>query len=47
MKQNNIAVVASSPLGRVGSKLGPKGTTDITKEPVIVGIAAKYNATPV
>jgi diketogulonate reductase-like aldo/keto reductase len=27
--------------------MGPKGTTDITKEPIIVGIAAKYNVTPV
>ena len=46
MKANEIAVVASSPLGRLGSKVGPKGTSDITKEPIIVEIAAKHGKTP-
>lgn len=46
MKANEIAVVASSPLGRLGSKVGPKGTSDITKEPIITEIAARHGKTP-
>jgi len=35
MLANNIAPVASSPLGRLASKMGPKGTSDVTKEAVV------------
>ena len=46
MKANDIAVVASSPLGRLGAKVGPKGTSDLTKEPLIIEIAQKHSKTP-
>lgn len=34
--------VAYSPLGRLGSKMGPKGD-DLTQKPVIQAMAQKYN----
>jgi hypothetical protein len=47
MLAHGVTPVASSPLGRMGSKMGPKGATTVTDEPIIKEIAAKHGKSPV
>ena len=47
MLANDIAPVASSPLGRLQSKMGPTGASLLTEDPTIKAIAAEHKITPV
>ena len=45
LQDHEVVPVAYSPLGRVGSKVGPIGD-DITGDSLITGLAEKYSKTP-
>lgn len=48
MKAHDIEPVASSPIGRTGSKMGPKGSSNLLEEQTLRDIASELGnvATP-